>query len=326
MKGLAFCRVRATVASMRTDLDHLPPAKRIELELIVRVLFEEFDDALANATQEWKKQGRILKIILFGSYARGSWVNDPVGGYVSDYDLLVVVNHDRLTDTTDYWARADERLMREYSITHKLTAPANFIVHTLADVNEQLRRGRYFFNDIVRDGIVLYEAPGSEFVTTGPISPEQAHAEASSLFQNWRAKARTSLRTYRLQRAEGDDVYWRNKAAFELHQATEQLYHCVLLTLTLYSPKSHRLRFLRSQAEQLAPALSNAWPRTHKFERRCFELLGRAYVDARYSPSFAITTDELSWCADHVTLLQFQVEEVCTRFLETGERQAVPTN
>ena len=47
-----------------------PSSKRRELELIVKILFEEFEDALALATQPWKKQGRILKIILFGSHAR----------------------------------------------------------------------------------------------------------------------------------------------------------------------------------------------------------------------------------------------------------------
>jgi len=35
--------------------------------------------------------GKLLKIILFGSYARGDWVDDSVGRYLSDYDLLVVV-------------------------------------------------------------------------------------------------------------------------------------------------------------------------------------------------------------------------------------------
>lgn len=317
MRGLAFCRARATVATMRTDLDHLPSAKRRELELIVRVLFEEFEDALANATQDWKKQGRILKIILFGSYARGDWVNDPVGGYISDYDLLVVVNHDRLTDTTDYWAKADEHLMREYSVTHKLTAPANFIIHTLAEVNDQLRRGRYFFTDIVRDGIALYDAPTSEFVKPEVLSPEQARGEAQAYFDMWYPSASGFF-----EQAKFAAVNNRSSiAAFELHQAVERLYHCALLTLTLYSPKSHRLTFLRSQAERLAPELARAWPRTSKFERRCFELLVRAYVDARYSPNFSITQEELSWCADHVQLLSSIVRETCARFLQTGERQ-----
>ena len=87
---------------MKTDLDHLPERKRRDLERIVEILFAEFEDATAISTQNWKKQGRILKVILYGSYARGDWVADPVGGYYSDYDILVVVNHERLTDPVDF--------------------------------------------------------------------------------------------------------------------------------------------------------------------------------------------------------------------------------
>jgi predicted nucleotidyltransferase len=100
---------------MRTHIDHLPLSKRRELEHVVRMLFEEFEAALRSATQPWKKQGRILKLVLYGSYARGDWVEDPVGGYTSDYDILIVVNDERLTDVVDYWSAAEDRLMREMS-------------------------------------------------------------------------------------------------------------------------------------------------------------------------------------------------------------------
>jgi predicted nucleotidyltransferase len=147
---------------MRTELDHLPDRKRRDLERIVRILFAEFEDATRLATQSWKRQGRILKIILFGSYARGDWVEDQKGGYFSDYDILVVVSDHRLTDTMEYWAKADDHLMRAVTIDQTISAPVNFIVHDLADVNEQLRHGRPFFVDIARDGIALYARPATQ--------------------------------------------------------------------------------------------------------------------------------------------------------------------
>lgn len=148
---------------MKTSLDPLPASRQRELAHIVRVLFDEFAEATARATQGWKKAGRILKVILYGSHARGDWVDDPVGGYKSDYDILVVVNDERLTDVADYWSTADDRLMRDVTINQALSAPVNFIVHSLSDVNEQLSRGHPFFVDIVRDGIALYEAEGFAF-------------------------------------------------------------------------------------------------------------------------------------------------------------------
>lgn len=54
---------------MKTGLDHLPPHKQRELERVVQIVFEEFDDVLALATQGWKRKGRIQKIILYGHCA-----------------------------------------------------------------------------------------------------------------------------------------------------------------------------------------------------------------------------------------------------------------
>jgi uncharacterized protein len=121
---LAFRASAATLEGMKTSLDHLLEAKQRELALVVRILFEEFEAVTARATQQWKRGGRILKVVLYGSYARGGWVDDPVGGYRSDYDILVVVSDERLTDVVDFWSVADDRLLRETSISKSLSAPS----------------------------------------------------------------------------------------------------------------------------------------------------------------------------------------------------------
>jgi predicted nucleotidyltransferase/HEPN domain-containing protein len=302
--------------TMRTDLDHLPDKKRRDLDRAVKVLFAEFEDATRLATQKWKKQGRILKIILYGSYARGDWVEDPVGGYFSDYDLLVVVSDERLTDTLEYWAKADDHLTREVTIAQAIGAPVNFIVHSLADVNDQLARGRPFFVDIIEQGLVLYETEGHAFDPPKPLTLDAVRMEARAHFDQWFPKAQTAMRTFQLQRAEGDTYEWRNEAAFSLHQAAERLYHCVLLVLGLYRPKSHKLNFLRSQAESLAPELITIWPRDTKFAQRCFELLRQAYVNARYSKHYRISAEELEWLADRIEALAASVETLCQSRIE----------
>ncbi|RYG87765.1 MAG: HEPN domain-containing protein [Alphaproteobacteria bacterium] len=296
---------------MRTDLDHLPDRKRRDLERVVQILFAEFEDATALATQKWKKQGRILKVILYGSYARGDWVEDPVGGYYSDYDVLVVVSDDRLTDPVEYWAKTDDHFVREVTISKRISAPVAFIVHSLADVNDQLIRGRPFFIDAIEQGVVLYEAEGHLFVTPRPLTEEAARAEAQKNFVEWISNAGKRFESARFLIEKG----YSKQAAFDLHQTTEQLYHCALLTLTLYSPKSHKLNFLRAQAEPLVHELIAVWPRDTKFARRCFELLQQAYVNARYSPHYKITREELDWLAERVELLQKTVRDVCERRL-----------
>jgi predicted nucleotidyltransferase/HEPN domain-containing protein len=292
---------------MKTSLDHLPESKRRELARVVEILFSEFEQAIAGGTMTHKLQGQILKIILFGSYARGDWVDDPVGGYVSDYDLLVVVNYEQLTEVVDYWAKAEDHLLREYAISHRLSAPVNFIVHSLVDVNKRLRLGRYFFTDIVRDGIALYEATGHPFDQPKRLKPDEALKESQAYFDEWLQSAQEFM----IQGNEAADRGWQKKAAFEFHQATERYYHCFLLVMTLYSQKSHKLNFLRSQAEQLDARLTEVWPRSTKFEQRCFELLRRAYVEARYSPHYTITAEELAWLGERITHLQAAVKQAC---------------
>ncbi|MFM2274042.1 MAG: hypothetical protein RL702_3107, partial [Pseudomonadota bacterium] len=172
---------------MRTDLEHLPANKQRELERVVQIVFEEFEDAFALAKHEWKKAGRILKIVLYGSYARGGWVDEPhtAKGYKSDFDLLIVVNDKRLTDRVKYWAKVDDRLMREYGVTGALNTPVNFIVHTLQEVNDGLAHGRYFFMDVARDGIALYQSDDTPFHQPKPKTPKQALAMAKEYYEEW---------------------------------------------------------------------------------------------------------------------------------------------
>jgi uncharacterized protein len=298
---------------MRDQLDHLPQSTQRELAHVVRVLFEEFEAALRPGTSKWSKQGRIVTIALYGSYARGDWVSDPIGGYESDYDILIVVNDDRLADF-EFWSAAEDRLMRDVTINKSLRAPVSFIVHSLTDVNEQLERGRPFFLDILEQGIALYAAEGFTFAAPRRLPPEEARAEAQKYFDHWFSHADSARQGAKFFAEAGKP----RDAAFLLHQATERAYHCTLLVLCLYSPKSHRLNFLRSQCEQLAPELIEAWPRGTKFERRCFELLRQAYVNARYSEVYAITEEELAWLGERVSILLVLVETVCRQHL-SGE-------
>lgn len=111
---------------MRSGIDHLPPTKQRELECVVEIIFDEFREAIEHATGR-RKGARILKVILFGSYARDDWVDAPLSAnqYKSDYDILVIVNRKELADRATYWAKAEERLIREFMIEKTLRTPVN---------------------------------------------------------------------------------------------------------------------------------------------------------------------------------------------------------
>jgi predicted nucleotidyltransferase/HEPN domain-containing protein len=300
---------------MRTDLSHLPAGKQRELAYLVEILLEEFGKLTAHRIAPRLKNGQVLKIILFGSYARGDWVEDPIGRYFSDYDLLIIVDDDDLAETTEFWDTAEARILKELSAGQRLRTPVNFIVHSLQDVNHQLERGRYFFIDIVRDGILLHNAPGHELVTPAELSPATALEEAQTSFEDWMASAAAFVRGANFFIADGSPKL----AAFSLHQAAEHLYNCVLLVLTHYTPKSHNLIRLRNLTEPLDPRLVVVWPTETKFEKRCFELLRAAYVKARYSRHYKITPQELAWSGERITLLKAAAETICQEHLAALE-------
>jgi predicted nucleotidyltransferase/HEPN domain-containing protein len=292
---------------MKTGLEHLPEGKRRELAFVVEVIRDGFGFAIARRTMPSLRGGRLLKIILFGSYARGDWVEDPVGRYFSDYDLLVVVDREELTDVPEFWAKTEERLLEELSAGTRLRTPVSLVYHSLDDVNEKLKLGRYFFIDIVRDGVLLFEESGFPFAEPQPLSPEAALRETQEYFDEWFESAGNFLRLAEEARRGG----MLKEAAFLMHQTTERFYHCLFLVRTLYSPKTHNLNQLRALTEAVEPRLKEVWPRATKFERRCYELLREAYVKARYSRHYRINDEQLAWLSGRVELLQRIVREVC---------------
>ncbi len=295
---------------MRFDLHHLPERQQHELERVRDMLLAGFEAAKnggGGGTQEWRRGGMVLKIILFGSYARTDWVDEPENGYLSDFDLLVVVSHEKLTNFTDYWWNSEDAILRDPAIGRTV----NIIVHDLSEVNDALRRGEYFWTDIVRDGISLYEIPGHPLVTPQPLTAEDAQAQAQSYQERMSRSVDVWLELVRVSQEHADDIEWRRKAAFNLHQAVEAAYACFLLVHTFYFPRSHNIKFLRSLAEDVDTRLVEAWPREQRADRRRFELLKRAYVEARYSDQYDASAEDLEWLMARARALRDIVANLC---------------
>ncbi len=272
---------------MKTSLAHLPEKKQQQLRGLGELI---------------RAEAEVDLVILFGSYARGDWVEDPEGGYFSDFDVLVIVKTRALVEKLNLWSKIESRARR-------LTMPTalSLIVHDIKDVNEQMEKGFYFFSDIRKEGIVIYDSGRFHLADAKERPLAERKAQAQAWFEQWFESAGDFYRMFELGQGEG-----RLKvAAFLLHQATERLYHCALLVLTAYKPKVHNIEDLGKRAGDLHPALRNAFPRGSPEDDRLFKLLKHAYVDARYDPKFTITREELATLAGHVRALRERVEGVC---------------
>ena len=313
------------VSNLQSRIEKLPHRAQRDIERAVQILREEFAHATARRKSEQTRDGRILKIILFGSYAKGKQIIDPVGRYFSDYDFLVVVNHEELTDAARYWRKAEDRIV-DMLTERGWPQPFSLIIQSMEDVNYQLRRGRFFWSDLVREGIVLFEELGFPFEKPSVLTQEEACAEAEGYFRKNFRKIRNSLLAASDHRARADEeikpeekAELRNEAAFDLHQAMERAYYCIMLVLTSYSPKSHNLNFLSKRAEQQDQRLIGVWKTDTKFGRRCYELLRAAYVKSRYSDHYKISDQELDWITDRVMELQELTRIICEeRIAELG--------
>lgn len=195
---------------MRSSLEHLPERKQRELARVVEIIHEEFADALEGSSAAFKKRGRILKIILFGSYARGTWVDEPhtMTGYRSDYDILVIVSSKKLAEP-QYWDKATDRLMWDKGVS----TPVGLIAHGGREVNNFLADGQYFFVDILREGIVLYELDDRPLAEPKRLSPADALRVAREHFEGQTQSATEfqQLAAYAIEHG------WEKRAAFLLH-------------------------------------------------------------------------------------------------------------
>ncbi|MGF7154771.1 nucleotidyltransferase and HEPN domain-containing protein [Novosphingobium gossypii] len=304
---------------MRTDIDHLPSHKQRELDLIVEMLFQGLREATGSATGR-RRSGRILKIILFGSYARGDWVDAPMDAnqYKSDYDLLVIVNQKELADRAAYWDGTEQRIVTAYNFEKTLRTPANFIVHSLQEVNDALAHGRLFFMNILTDGVVLYESDDRPLKTPVPKTPQSALAAAEEYFTKYIGDA---TRLLDLAKIATSKDYW-NEAAFLLHQTVENLYQGLLLTFTFYTPYDHNILFLRDLAENIDRSLFEVWPRGARRERALYQKLKDAYRKARYSRHYKIEREDLAWLAQRAEILGQRVYATCQARIEELRKAA----
>jgi HEPN domain-containing protein len=192
-----------------------------------------------------------------------------------------------------------------------IRAPANFIVHTLQQVNDGLSHGRPLFTEIAKDGVILYQSDDRPLAKPKPKTPEQAYSMSKEYFEDLFPAAMRRFALAEISYEKG----WHSDAAFDFHQSCELLYKCVLATLTLYVPRSTNIVFLRSMSEGLDRRLFEAWPREIRADRAMFQKLKDGYRKGKYSRHFDISVEELEWIIGRISILGPIVHEVCSEHL-----------
>ena len=278
---------------MKTSLDHLPFNKQEELKAIKEIILDYVP--------------KTEMIILFGSHARGDWVEEAYQEdgttyeYRSDFDILVVTSKN-IEDMKRCWKKVRSKLKSKPHLTK-----STIINHGIHFLNERIKHSYYFFVDILKEGVMLYDSGKYKLAVPEIIGPKKRLEKAEKYFQYWLGKADRFFKAFRFCFKEND----YSEAAFLLHQATENYYAAFSLALTDYKPKTHDLEELLSRAININKAHQAVFPRRTEEEEHRFDLLRRAYIEARYDENYHITTAELSYLSERVLCLRELTEELC---------------
>ncbi len=283
---------------MKTSLSHLPEDKKSQVLKLKDLIIKKVPNA--------------DKIILFGSYATGNWVEDRYTEkgiryeYVSDLDVLIV------TPTKNE---------KEYVLQDKIVnswryhTPVNPIVHTIDYVNEGLENGQYFFTDIIRHGILLFNANNSTFSDPKSLSSIEIRTIAGRYFKQWFENGNEFL----IDAKNAKERKNFNRSAFYLHQATENFYSAALLVFSGYKPKTHNLNTLRDYLKPYSKELYTVFSPlpSNDRENKLFSMLQRGYIEARYNESFKVNQEDLEVLFERVIAISNIVENICKARIES---------
>lgn len=281
---------------MRKNLAYLPKDKQEELEIIRDTILETIPD--------------VRMVVLFGSYARGKWVEDvhtegyTTHVYQSDFDILVTTKSKKSAEDPNL----HDKVTKTIQATNKVKTPLSIIYHTFTYVRQMITEGRYFFTDIKKEGKHLYYR-GSKF-SLGKVkilTPQQRKQIAKDDFKQWFKNAeefydsfehKFSKRQYKL-------------SAFMLHQAVESFYSAITLVFINYRFRTHDIELLGIKAVSYNKEFAKVFPSQTAAQKRAFTLLKKAYIDARYKKDYKITKKQLEYLAARVKILEKLTKKIC---------------
>lgn len=265
-----------------------------------------------------------MYVILFGSYARGDYVfykgydeeNDHKYSYISDLDILIVTEKE-CSEYGRILKRINDKLPKIVPIDLFCSSrmpPVSMITHTIEHVNYMLTDNEYFFKDIKKEGVILYDAGKYTLASPKKFTPEERRAKAIEKFEEYFGRANAFLEGAKsLGAINSKDEFQKNIRAFMFHQACENAFVAANLVLKDDRRKQHDLVKLQKEAAIYEPEFLHSFPKETKRDKYIFELIRRAYIDARYKKNYKVNEQELVEMADMAKNFLVISERLCKR-------------
>lgn len=285
---------------MKRSIKHLPKRTQEELNTLLELIIHYIP--------------RCSMVILYGSYARGGYVlwDQKVEfgintSYQSDYDIMVVVAKSNIKHVE---GKLRDKVKPRYrsAFAHRRHALPQFVVEFADTLNKELESGQYFFTGIVNDGIKIYDTKEFKLAKPRELSFREIKEFAESEFKTCFTYGSQFINQTKFALSEETYVI----GSFLAHQAAERFYYAISLAFTNYRPKNHKLDELGAQMKESVNELTNIFPLNTDFQKRCFDLLCRAYIEARYNKDFVVTKEELLYMLERTEVLKEITFRICT--------------
>lgn len=284
---------------MKKSLNYLPAEKRRDLRHLVEIIRDEVAD--------------VVMIILYGSYARNTYVDydqrieyGVKTYFMSDYDILIVTEKRLGTVEHSIYAKILRRFFTNRA--WEISTHPQFINESISELNKALDKSRYFYTDIKREGVMLYDSGKYKLARRRKLDFGEIHEMAKEYFEDKFAFASDILENVVFD-------YNRGKyklASFHCHQTVENYLRTIPMVFILYGYKEHDLAFLFDKCKKHTLDVYRAFPQDTEEERRLFKLLQDSYVQARYNKNFVVTKSDIDALLPKIELLRDIIEKVCT--------------
>lgn len=176
----------------------------------------------------------------------------------------------------------------EGALQHYL--PVTVISFSAMQFSKWLLEGHSFAAAVYEKAFLLYEKDEVPLPFPATVNEDAIKNEAEQLYNQTKTRvqeflAGAELYTIRVQ---------YKMAAFMLHQAAEQALRTMLIIHTGLRINTHSLDRLIRYCTMFCFELPDVFPRGNEKEKRIFELLQKAYINARYNEDYSIKFKELS--------------------------------
>lgn len=258
---------------MLTTFDNLPPnLKTLLTQLIQKIVRDIYPE----------------KIICYGYRTSGykDWscfteISENQERIKGTFDLLIITPNDN--------TQADHEILQQIDqVAELLCCEVTAVVQSIDTVNDLIAKGSRFLTTLYHEAVLVYNSGKSDL--NEPAAALSYQEAKNRIIITWNKCFQTAERFYKTACFCLDNG-WNEKALFDLHQATQHTCMALLRVYTGYRSTSHNLSRLLALIENFSFVPSFIFPRLTEEETALFNLLNKAYSDARYKENYSVPTD-----------------------------------